>query len=225
MNSFLKIGHRGHGIGSGENTLLLIDLGLRAGADGVEYDVRKTKDGKIVLIHDETVDRTTDGTGKVADYTYEELKRLNAGYREHVPLLVDALHQFNYCFHNIELKEPVGEEVLPIITKYLPRDQVLVSSFNWNALAVFALTNVPTAFLADGGKIRELGESGFVAVALARGAKALNINFSAITPSLVKLAHKHNLKVYAWTANERGDIMRMKQRGVDGIISDYPERL
>lgn len=224
MNSFLKIGHRGHGTGYGENTLLLIDLGLRAGADGVEYDVRKTKDGKIVLIHDETVDRTTDGTGKVADYTYEELKRLNAGYREHVPLLVDVLRRFNYCFHNIELKEPVGEDVLPLITKYLPRDQVLISSFNWDYLACFAFTNIPTAFLADGGKVRELGESGFVAAALTRGVKALNVHFSAITPSLVKLAYKHKLKVYAWTVNQPKDIQRMKQRGV-GIISDHPERL
>ncbi len=223
--SFLKIGHRGRGQDYGENTILTIHLGVLAGADGVEYDVRKTRDGKIVLIHDDTIDRTTDGTGKVSDYTYEELSQFNAGYQSCIPLLENVLRLFNHCFHNIELKEPIGEDVLKLITKHIPEERVLVSSFNWDDLTPFVFTNIPTALLAGEEKVRELGEAGCVAAALARGGKAINPHFSVTTPSLVALAHKHGLKVYVWSVNEPDDIARMKKIGVDGIISDYPERL
>jgi glycerophosphoryl diester phosphodiesterase len=222
---FLKIGHRGHGAGYGENTSLSIHLGLLTGADGVEYDVRITKDEQIVLMHDKEIIRTTDGTGKVSDYTYEELRQFNAGYRDCVPLLENVFRLFGYCFHNIELKENVGKEVAQLVMKYGIQDRVLVSTFNWDDLFPFAGTEIPTALLADADKVHELREKGFILTALTRGAKAVNPHFSTVTASLVKLAHEAGLKVYPWTVDEPDDIARMKECGVDGIISNYPERL
>lgn len=224
-NSPLKIGHRGCGKGYGENTALSIHLGLLAGADGIEYDVREAKDGTIVLIHDDTIDRTTTGAGKVSDYTYAELRQFNAGYKESIPLLENICSLRRHCFHNIELKEAIGEEVLPIITKYLHPDQVIISSFNWDDLALFVPTEIHTALLADEEKVQDMGDYGFITEAVHRGATAINPHFTAATPSLVELAHKHGLQVYVWTVNEPKDIARMKKIGVDGIISDFVERL
>ncbi len=218
----LKIGHRGHGVGYGENTSLAIRLGLLAGAAGAEYDVRMTKDGKIVLMHDLDISRTTNGTGKVSDYTYEKLQKFNAGYGDCVPLLENVLHQFSGFIHNIELKENIGEQVVRIVKRCEMTDRVLVSTFNWDDLAPFAGTGIPTALLADADKVRGLGEHAFVAEALRRNAKAVNPHFTAVTQSLINYAHRFKIKVYPWTVNEPQDIARMKALGADGIISDYP---
>lgn len=222
--SFLKIGHRGHGEGYGENTMLSFELALRAGANGIEYDVRKTKDGKLVVIHDATIDRTTNGKGKVSDYAYEELLQFNAGYREHIPLFEDVLLKFrDRVFQNIELKEKgVAQDVLCILQKNLgDNDGILVSSFDWNELAPITLANIPTSLLAD----ELLSEYGFIAKALSCDANAVNPSFGATTPALVAHAHGHSISVYVWTVNEKSDIKRMKCLGVDGIISDFVERL
>lgn len=228
MNEFLKIGHRGCGKGYGENTMLSLELALRAGANGIEYDVRKTKCGRIVLMHDETLRRTVkNGIGKVSAYTYAELKSFDAGYGECVPLLSGVLQGFKMCFHNIELKENVGPEVVELIKKYKLQDQVLVSSFDWGSLAPVAQAGIPIALIADAQKIKEMGENGFIRTAVNLGATAINPHFSAVTPSLMLLAYTESaaLKIYPWTVDEPFDIARMKQMGVDGIISNFPERL
>jgi glycerophosphoryl diester phosphodiesterase len=228
MNEFLKIGHRGCGKGYGENTMLSLELALRAGAQGVEYDVRKTKCGRIVLMHDETLSRTVkNGIGKVSAYTYAEIKSFNAGYGESIPLLSGVLQGFKTCFHNIELKENVGPEVVQLIKRYKLQDQVLVSSFDWDSLAPVAQAGISIALIADAQKIKEMGENGFVRTAVNLGATAINPHFSAVTPSLILLAYMEDtaLKIYPWTVDEPNDIAQMKKMGVDGIISNFPERL
>lgn len=224
-NVFLKIGHRGNGAGYGENTALSINLALLAGADGIEYDVRKTKDGQIVLMHDENIWRTTNGGGKVSHHTYEKLKQLNAGYGECIPLLDDVFRRFGNCFHNIELKENIGEKVIHLVTKHGMTERVLVSSFNWSDLIPFSETEIPTALLAGEEEVQKWGESGILNYASYYKASAMNISFKAVTPSLVELAHKYALKIYPWTVDEPNDIALMKKYGVDGVISNYPERL
>lgn len=229
--SFLKIGHRGRPGNSryGENTVLSFELAIRAGANAIEYDIRKTKDGKLAVTHDDAISHTTNGTGKVSDYTYEELLRFNAGYGERIPLLEDVVRQFHErVFQNIEIKETgIAGEVLKILSGVKGIETgILVSAFDWNELTVFATQEqIPTALLAEEENIEKLGEYGFILRALRHGASAINPSFTATTPSLIALAHKHDLNVYPWTVNEKSDIECMKYMGVDGIISDFVERL
>ncbi len=225
----LKIGHRGNGASYGENTMLSFKLAFLAGANGIEYDVRATKDGQLVVVHDETVNRTTNGAGAVSDYTYEELRQLNAGFIERIPLFEEVLFKFHdKAFQNVEIKDKrIAEKILHTIECYGPPDakNILVSAFDWDELKPITLANIPTALLADKEKIDELGEYGFITEASRRGASAINPEFTAVTPSLIFLARKAGLKVYSWTVDEPNDIARMKEFGVDGIISNYPKRL
>lgn len=229
-HGFQRIGHRGRPGNPryGENTILSFDLAFRAGANGIEYDVRTTKDGQLVIMHDSTLNRTTNGTGGVSDYTYKELCDFDAGYGERIPLFEDILYRYHERgFQNIEIKDArIGKEIREVLSgiEGIERN-VLVSAFEWSELEIFQPTAIPTALLADKEKIDELGEYGFVAEALRRGAKAINPSFKAVTLSLVTLAHGHNLDVYVWTVNEEIDIALMKAIGVDGIISDFVERL
>src|ERR1700757_2576631 len=96
-----------------ENTIGSFEKALQSGADGVEFDVRRCADGRIVVIHDETIDRTTNGKGRVAALTYDELRKFDAGFGEPIPLLTDVLDRFGgRCVLNIELKDcRIGEDV------------------------------------------------------------------------------------------------------------------
>lgn len=226
-----RIGHRGRPGNPryGENTPLSFDLAFRAGATGIEYDVRKAQDGQLVVIHGDTLDHTTNGTGKVSDYTYKELCDFDAGYGEHIPLFEDMLYRYHERgFQNVEIKEKgIAEKILDIIECFVPSDpkDILVSSFDWDELYVFRRTIIPVALLADTDTVNTFTEEGFIHEALERSTSAINPHFTAVTQSLVELAHKAGLKVYPWTVNEEADIARMKELGVDGIISDLVERL
>lgn len=240
----LKIGHRGRpGFPrQGENTIRSFETALAMGADGIEFDVRGTKDGKIIIMHDADVARTTGGQGIVGNLVYEEIKRLDAGDGEHPPLLSEVLAQFaGKCLINIELKErgiaePVREELWRLGAQNLawPR-AVIVSAFDsddndedanssWEELSIFRPV-FPIALLASVKKILALGEEGFIAAAKGSGARSIHPQFIAVTPSLVSLAHKENILVCPWTVNDEADIRKAKALGVDGIISDFTERL
>jgi len=240
----ISIGHRGSPGNPryGENTIRSFDLAIKAGADALEFDVRKTKDGKLILMHDLSVKRTTNGTGNVTDLTYEELKSFDAGYGEKIPLLSDVLDRFGGTFPlNAELKEAgtenqVLEEIRsrPELRRYTA--WVMVSAFDtddndrdanssWNQLRIFPPANIPIALLATKSKIKRMGEKGFVQAGKQLRADAINPESAGTTPTLVKLAHDAGLKVYVWTVNELADLRRFKEMGVDGVFSDFPERV
>lgn len=223
--TFLKIGHRGNGAGYGENTLDGIHHAYLAGANCCEYDVRMTRDRITVLMHDPNINRTTNGTGRVRDYTYDELEKFNAGYGDTIPTLENVFRHFDYRFHNIELKEPIGKEVLELIIKYALEDRVFISSFNWDDLSIFRGTTIPTALLVDKEKINALGHVRLVEEAVSRGVFAINPHYLALTPSLISLAHQKDIRIYPWTVNKPKTVALLKSWGVDGIISDFPERL
>src|SRR5262245_31940473 len=109
---------------------------LASGAAGVEFDVRRCGDGRLVVIHDETIDRTTNGKGRVADFSYEELRRFDAGFGEPIPLLSDVLDRFGpMCLLNIELKElGLGREVQALVRERHLESHVIVSAFEWGEL-------------------------------------------------------------------------------------------
>jgi len=238
----LRIGHRGHpGFPrTGENTIESFEEAMAHDANAIEYDLRRTKDGRIVCFHDDTMERITGMPGLISDYAYEELAALDAGYGRRIPLLEDVLKQIGKrAVHNIELKETgLAEEVLKLVVKYGLCGCVFVSAFDarhdrsvangtatWDDLGVFPPCGIPIALLAGEARIARLGEQGFVAAALVRHASAVNPPLASATRSLVELAHEADLKVYVYTVNEPDDIARMISIGVDGIFSDFVERL
>jgi len=223
----------------GENTLKSFWDAVSLGAQMMEYDVRRCKSGELVIFHDDTMLRTTGKRGSVADYTYDELLGINAGWDEPVPLFKDVLVDFcPYILQNIELKETgLAEEILALIQENNLEDRVIVSAFDvrddpdgddgtvtWDDLAIFPSAGIRIALLAGEEKIQKMGVDGFILQGLNRGASAINPSLAAANATLVKAAHEAGLEVYVWTVNKRADIERMLKIGVDGFFCDFCER-
>lgn len=226
--SFLKIGHRGACGYEPENTLRSFKKALDLGVDTIELDVHKTKDEATVVIHDEKVDKTTNGTGFVADKSLEEIKKLDAGKGEKIPTLEEVLDLVNRKAQvNIELKgEGTARPVADIIEKYVKEknwknDDFLVSSFNYNELKQFKdlKTNIKIGLISSDipSNWAELTES--------LEAYSINLGKEAVNQEFVNDAHKKGLKVFIWTADDENDIRAIRALGVDGICSNFPDRL
>ncbi|WP_300434964.1 glycerophosphodiester phosphodiesterase family protein [Christiangramia sp.] len=228
MNKFLKIGHRGAKSHLAENTLESIQKALSIGVDMVEIDVHTCASGELWVIHDFTLDRTTDGSGEIAKRSAEELSKLKVEGYFKIPLLTEVLDLIEgKCTINIELKglntaaavcKIVQERVNSKNWKY---SDFIISSFQKNEL--FEVRNidkqVPIAVLSKASvpEAIELGKR--------LSASAIHPSLGIITRDNIKLSHDAGFKVNVWTVNERKDIQRMIDFGVDGIISDYPNRL
>lgn len=228
MNNFLKIGHRGAKAYVAENTLESIQKALDIGVDMIEIDVHKCASGELWIIHDFTLDRTTDGSGEIAKKPAEVLRKLKVEGHYKIPQLTEVLDLVEgKCMLNIELKglntaEPVSKIVKEKVEngkwKY---SDFIISSFQKNELfetrkldkevpiAVLSKASVPEAI--------ELGKR--------LKASAIHPSLGIITRDNTKLSQDAGFKVNVWTVNEREDILRMIDFGVDGIISDYPNRL
>jgi glycerophosphoryl diester phosphodiesterase len=203
---------------NGENTIASFNKALQSGATGLEFDVRRCGDGRIVVIHDDTIDRTTNGKGRVADLSYDQLKQFDAGFGEPVPLLSDVLDQFGArCLLNIELKDAgISPDVKKLVLERRLERQVIVSAFDWTELPPLA-PEIPIALLAS--KFENL----FTA-ARELGAAAIHPRKDITTPHLIAEARETQLHIHVWTVNEPAEMSRFRQLGVDGIFTDFPER-
>ena len=218
----LRIGHRGARAYAPENTLMSFKKALEIGVDAVELDVRKTKDGQLVVIHDADVKRTTDGEGLVSELTLKEIKSLDAGSGEKIPTLeetLDFLDKKVKVF--VELKETgIEKQVLSIVQeKGLEKNVVIVS------------------FLEDALKeVRELNKNIDTGLIYARHKNPLKaalelkanylLAFYRFTHSAnVEKAHECGLKVIVWTINSPQEVEEYAKKGVDGIASDKPDIL
>ena len=228
--------HRGAAAYAPENTLAAFELTIQLGADGVEFDVQRTKDGRLVVIHDETVNRTSNGFGKIVDQTYDELRHLDfahgfAGRRNvKLPLLEDVLDLFRptNLTVNIELKNTIElypgleDEVLALVKDAGMLDCVVISSFNHSALANLRGKVSPDhlgLLLSDG-----LYEPWRYATWL--GAGAVHPHFAALQlPDYVWLCHEAGIKVNTWTVNDDDIARRLADLGVDAIITNFPDRV
>ncbi len=201
----------------GENTVGSFKKALLSGATGLEFDVRRSADGRLVVIHDETIDRTTNGKGIVSRLSYEQLRQFDAGDGESIPLLSDVLDRFgSQCLLNVELKVTgIASDVSRLILEKRLEHQVLVSSFDWDDLE--ALAPIPIALLSS--KLHDL-----IATARRLGAAAIHPRRELVTPTLITTAHDAGLRVHAWTVNEPAEMIRLKTFGIDGIFTDFPAR-
>lgn len=226
----LNIAHRGASGRFPENTLKAFAAAMDAGAQMCELDVHLTIDGTVVVIHDETVERTTDGRGVVRSMTLEELKRLDAGIRfggefagERIPTLEEAMTLAEgRCGLNIEIKSAgVERKVCELIVGRRALATAMISSFDWDALAVVRhfQPRVRVGLLASQWPARLVG------AAFELKAESINPRSDIVTEDLCIAAHERNLSVYTWTVDEPAEMRRLIAFGVDGIMTNYPERL
>ncbi len=226
--TMIKIGHRGACGYEPENTLRSFAKAITLGVDIIELDVHVCKSGEVVVIHYDKVDYTTNGNGYVYEKTLDELQSLDAGQGEIIPTLEEVLNLIDRQVKvNIELKKPdTVQSVAHIIERYVHKkgwsyDDFLVSSFNHYALQQFhaLLPQVDIGALLIGIPI------GFADFAQKVNASIVVVAFHFINQDFVDDAHNREMKVFVFTVNDKDDIQRIKALGVDGIISDYPDRL
>lgn len=223
----IKIGHRGAMGYAPENTLLSFKKSIPL-SDMVELDVYVCKTGEVVVFHDHRLERCTDGHGYVMDKTFVELRALDAGQGQQIPTLEEVLDLIdNQVAINIELKGPgTAEPVYKIVDQYVksgryPLDRFVISSFNHPELLAFKTLSPKVSI----GCLISCIPADLAAIAETVQADYLNVCGEFISQELVDDAHRRGLKVLVWTVNELDDIAYVKSLGVDGIFSNYPDRI
>lgn len=224
----LKIGHRGAKGYEHENTIVAFQKAIDLGCDGIELDVHLSLDAEIIVIHDETINRTTNGKGLVNQVKLSDLKTFLIDDKYEIPTLVEVFELVNHnIFINIELKSyETIEKVIELIEKYVTLknwkySNFIISSFDWNALQ-------QVRFLNDKIQIGVLTSTNLdLAIAFAKFIKAKTINpyFHLLSEENVAKMHEKGFEIHTWTVNEIEDIEKMKSLKVDGIISDFPDRI
>lgn len=219
----LRIGHRGAAGHAPENTLAALGLAIQLGVDMVEFDVQRSADGELVLFHDQTVDRTTNGEGSVESLPLTVLRGLDAGGGEQIPLLAEALACLNgRAGAMIELKvEGIAADVCATVKASDFQGPVIYASFFHEELLTVRslMSDAPTLALIEGAPVQP---TAFVIDAQATHA---GLALDCVTPTLVQALQAKGIKVFVYTVDEPEDIARMKRLSVDGIISNFPERI
>lgn len=229
-----NIAHRGFSGKYPENTMLAFKKAYEAGCDGIEMDVHLTKDNVMVIIHDEDITRTTDGSGFVRDFTYEELKDFDAsaGFRgkygfNPIPTFEEyvAWAKDLPIFTNVEIKnsvyyyEGLEEALIRMIRDNHMEDKIIFSSFN-NASIMKCKALAPEiqcGFLMDGC----IGNAG--AYVKKMGVECAHPDWHKLTDEEIAGCKAHGVKINTWTVNEEKEMIRLRELGVDGIISNYPD--
>lgn len=246
----LVIAHQG---GDGQwpsNTMFAFEKAASLGVDMLEMDLHITADDVLVLMHDETVDRTTNGVGSIEKMSLAKLKQLDAGYRWSkdngvtfpfrnrgitIPSLEELFQAFPDVPMNIELKyteKDMAPLFCDLIRQYEMEDKVLVASFHDDAMQSFRETCPEVATSAPQNEIVPLVLLSKVGFGFLYSPKAVSVQvpesrsgIHILTPTFIKAVQGRNMKVDAWTINNQTDMKRMIDLGVDGIITDYPELL
>lgn len=234
MTQTLILAHRGASGYAPENTIAAFKKAISLGADGIETDVQLSKDNEIVLIHDESVDRTTDGRGYIKDLTLKEIKKLDAGrwfndkfIGQRVPILEEllSLAKDKDILLNIELKNNVisykniEEKVVNLINRYNLKDRVIISSFNHTSL--LKIKHIDSDIRT--GMLYMSRLSNPIAHAKAINADALHPSYKRLSRRLIDAATQNKLMINTFTVNRKEHIKKLKEVGVTSIITDYPD--
>lgn len=225
--------HRGYSGKYPENTMIAFKKALECGVDGIELDVQLTKDGEVVIIHDETIDRTTTGKGFVVDYTYEELEKFDASFKfkdlgfNKIPTLREyfQLVKDYDIVTNVELKTGINEylgieeKVWELIKEYNLEEKVIISSFNH--FSVMRMKKIAPQlkygflsedWIIDAGKYTH-----------SHGVQCYHPRFNNLVPDVIKELKKYNLEINTWTVNLEEDMRYLYSNNIDVIITNYPE--
>ncbi len=249
-NRPLVFAHRGGGGLFPENTLEAFEYSARMGADVLELDVHSTSDGTLVVMHDGSVDRTTNGRGRVSEMTLADLKKLDAGYLFTndngatfpfrgkgiaIPTLREIFEKFPQTTFNVEPKQATPSITKPLcemIRQYKMTDKTIVGSFRQTAVDEFRAFCPEVATSATPAEVSEflaMYKTGiadsytppFQALQVPVNASFLNV----VSKDFVEAAHRRNLQVHVWTINDADEMRRLLEINVDGIMTDYPDRL
>ena len=224
----LIIGHRGAMGHVTENTIPSIKKAVELGVDGIEIDVFKCKSGEIIVFHDKKLDRLTNSSGYIEDLSYDSINKIKVMGEYRIPKLIEVMDILpNEIFLNIELKgEKTAKKVNEIITEFINKtqsklDRFIISSFNWSELEKFRSFNskIPIAILTDNNPLNA------IPVAKKLNAFAINPSYKLLNKNVVNQIKQEGLKIFPYTVNSINDINKMKNLGVDAIITNYPERI
>lgn len=233
----LIVAHRGASSLAPENTISAFDKAVSLGADYIELDVQLTKDGELVVIHDVTVDRTTNGTGRVKNLTYAEIAALDAGSwfgpqfkGEKVPTLQTVLDRYEGKIGIlIELKKPsiypeIEEELAKALAGRSTRDDssdIIVQSFSKQSIIEFhqLLPTIPTGIIIGTSTKYSSDEDLF---AVDGFASFINPDASLVTEKFMKHAREKNLNVFSWTVSDSQTAENLQRLNVNGIVTNYP---
>ena len=201
---------------------------MELGVDGIEIDLFKCKSGELVVFHDKTLNRLTDAEGLIESLDIDSIRKIKILNKYKIPTLNEVLNLIDgNVFLNIELK---GSETAlltnQIIKNYLKKgnwtaEKFIISSFNWKELENFYKNNkqVPIAILTDADPLDALP------VARKLKAKAINPSYKSLNSKNVKKIHEAGYKIYPYTVNKKENISKVISLNVDGIITDFPERV
>lgn len=224
--------HRGFSHVAPENTSYAFEAAMESGADYIELDVRLTKDGQLVVFHDSTLERTTNGSGKLSDYTYNELQKLSAGtdFGEKgefddakIMLLSEVLELVDRKkLLNIEIKESAGavqaaEKTVELLEEYNLEGSCYVTSFSYTILKRVKELNprIKTALIANMAASTSYSMLEYI--------DAVSMNYLFVNQSVVHEAHRNGKLIFVWTVDRRADIEQMVALGVDNIITNRPD--
>jgi len=226
MDKLTVIGHRGAMGVAPENTLLSFKKALDCGVDGVEFDVQNIE-GQLLVFHDDTLDRTTNGTGLLIGQSVDYLRGLDAGQGERIPLLKEVLELIgNQAFINIELKgldtaNLVMDLVKLLDKKRFTKEQFIISSYHFSELYLATQLDpeIKIGVIAD--------ERPNVALEFAEEIDAYSFHpsYSILDKDLVSEAKQAGMKVYVHTVNDLDKVKHAIELGVDGVFTDYPSRV
>ncbi|MET6991320.1 glycerophosphodiester phosphodiesterase [Sediminicola arcticus] len=228
MNEIMVIGHRGAMGHETENTLASVQKALDLGVDMIEIDVFKVKSGEIVVFHDETLERLSNAGGRIEDYNIFDLKKVILEGNHKIPMLQDVLRLIDHKVSlNIELKGAGTADRVNFIVEYYIKEKgwkiedFLISSFNWDELRDMRKINknIAIAILSDGNPIEA------IPMAKELGAIAINPDYKMLNSENVEEIKDGGFKIYTYTVNEPKDIEKMKDLGVNGIFTNFPERI
>lgn len=236
INIVVNYAHRGASGYYPENTMLAFKKAVELGCDGVETDVQMTSDGELVLIHDEKVDRTTDGTGFVKDYSLKALSKLSAGSwfnKEYVSETIPRVEELlafakdTNITINFEVKTGIvaypgiEEKLIELINRYSMKNNVILSSFNHYSMVNCKEVDkeIKTGLLYMEGLYKPEVYCKYV------GADAIHPYFYAVNSLIVKAAKRKGIKVNPFTVNEEAEMLKLIHIGVDGIITNFPDKL
>lgn len=227
MKKPLNIGHRGAMGHETENTIASVKKALELGVDMIEIDVFMIKSGELVVFHDETLDSLTDTSGKIEDFTFEELQKVIVKGNHQIPTLEEVIETIGKKVPlNIELKGkntavPTFELLEQFYKKGWKKEDFVISSFLWDELEIYRKLDatIAIAILTE--------ENPIAAIPIGKELKAVAINpwWKTLTKENVHQIHKEGFKIYTYTVNEPKDIKFVTELGVDGIFCNFPERL
>ena len=228
MNKMQIIGHRGASGLFPENTLEAFQKAIDLGCNGFELDVQMSIDNQLIVIHDETVNRTTNGIEFVNQLTLLELKSLLISDKYQIPTLEEVFEIITTdIFVNIEIKNNLAvEKVIILIEKFIAErsfkySNFIISSFDWKCLEKVRLLNRNILI----GVLTDNNIEGAISFAKIINAKSINPYFRLLNKENVAKIQNESIEIHAWTVNEIADIELMKSLNIDVIITDFPDRI